>query len=183
MGVDLADVPRTSHAPDRTTYRRRRSLPSSTSSWSRRQVLSAAATIGTGIGLAALGVFPPARRAQAGYYDIKPLPCPGYASTHNCAPGCGPSALCSDCCLPPAGGCGSGCTCAMYHKNDGVTYKLRQGDCYGAFYGGWVWSFAGTCGCCSSSIYFRCHDGYKKVSGAWSKRICKSVTSCTPCNC
>src|SRR5690348_9540716 len=47
---------------------------------------------GTALGLAALGVFPAARRAYADGYSIY-TSCPSYATDHNCSPGCGPSTI------------------------------------------------------------------------------------------
>lgn len=148
--------------------------------WNRRGFLKVAVASGTGLGLAALGVLPPARRAEAHFKYIYNA-CPGYAAGHDCYPGCGPSPLCSDCCTPS---CSSQpCTCSAWFKTSG-SYRSRQHACVtGQHYDGWNWRYNAGCGCCRNNITFRCHDGSKYISGTWYPRICKSIIGCGICNC
>ncbi|MFI0793807.1 peptidoglycan-binding protein [Micromonospora rubida] len=133
---------------------------------SRRTLLRA----GTAVGMAALSVFPAARRAYADGYEIYAA-CPTYASDHNCSPGCGPSTIFAD-------SCNTSGTNIGFHKNDGVTWMLRPNQCYGGTYDGWLWLYNGACGACTCSVERRCHDGYKKTSSGWVKSICRWNTKC-----
>ncbi|WP_405110258.1 peptidoglycan-binding protein [Micromonospora sp. NBC_01405] len=133
---------------------------------SRRTLLRA----GTAVGMAALSVFPAARRAYADGYTIY-AGCPTYASNHNCSPGCGPSTIFADSCITSGTNTG-------FHKNDGVTWTLRPNQCYGGTYDGWLWLYQGACGACACSVERRCHDGYKKTSSGWVKSICRWNTKC-----
>lgn len=138
-------------------------------SWAttRRRVLQA----GTALGFAALGVFPSARKAYADGYDIYDGPCPSYASSHDCSPGCGPSTVYADACETSGEHAG-------FHKNDGVTWTLRPNGCFGGTYDGWLWRFNEACGACGCYIERRCHDGYRKVGGSWVRSICRFNTDC-----
>ncbi|WP_433349816.1 peptidoglycan-binding domain-containing protein [Micromonospora sp. CA-111912] len=133
---------------------------------SRRTLLRA----GTAVGMAALSVFPAARRAYADGYTIY-AGCPTYASNHNCSPGCGPSTIFAD-------SCNTSGTNIGFHKNDGVTWILRPNQCYSGTYDGWLWLYQGACGACACSVERRCHDGYKKTSSGWVKSICRWNTKC-----
>ncbi|OZV74300.1 peptidoglycan-binding protein [Micromonospora echinospora] len=133
---------------------------------SRRAVFRA----GTAVGMAALSVFPAARRAYADGYTIY-AGCPSYASDHNCSPGCGPSAIFAD-------ACNTSGTYTGFHKNDGVTWILRPNECYSGTYDGWLWRFQGACGACACSVERRCHDGYRKTSSGWVRSICRWNTEC-----
>ncbi|MER5704907.1 peptidoglycan-binding protein [Micromonospora sp. NPDC002296] len=133
---------------------------------SRRTLLRA----GTAVGMAALSVFPAARRAYADGYTIY-AGCPTYASDHNCSPGCGPSTIFAD-------SCNTSGTNTGFHKNDGVTWILRPNQCYGGTYDGWLWAYNGACGACTCSVERRCHDGYKKTNSGWVKSICRWNTKC-----
>ncbi|MEH1099530.1 peptidoglycan-binding domain-containing protein [Micromonospora sp. CPCC 205561] len=133
---------------------------------SRRALLRA----GTAVGMAALSVFPAARRAYADGYTIYDG-CPTYASGHNCSPGCGPSTIFAD-------ACNTSGTYAGFHKNDGTTWILRPNECYGGTYDGWLWLYQGACGACACSVERRCHDGYRRTSSGWVKSICRWNTSC-----
>lgn len=137
-------------------------------SWalSRRAVLQA----GTALGMAALSVFPAARRAYADGYTIYGG-CPSYAGDHDCSPGCGPSTIFADACN--TGGAYTG-----YHKNDGTTWKLRPNQCYAGTYDGWLWRYQAACGACACSVERRCHDGYRKTSSGWVNSICRWNTQC-----
>jgi hypothetical protein len=178
--LTLADIPSLtgSRPPGAQPVRRRPlgSLPPTT----RRTFVKGAVTVGTGFGLAALGVLPPARTARAADgYSIYNA-CPSYAAGHNCSPGCGPSLVASDVCTPK---CTTPCTCAAWFKVGGI-YRLRPNQCVsGRGYDGWNWAYGAGCGCCRNNIKFRCHDGWKKLGGSWVKRICKSVIGCGVCNC
>ncbi|MFI6822714.1 peptidoglycan-binding protein [Micromonospora sp. NPDC050187] len=133
---------------------------------SRRTLLQA----GTAVGMAALSVFPAARRAYADGYTIY-AGCPSYASDHNCSPGCGPSTIFAD-------ACNTSGTYTGFHKNDGVTWILRPNECYTGTYDGWLWRFQGACGACACSVERRCHDGFRKTSSGWVKAICRWNTQC-----
>lgn len=133
---------------------------------SRRGLLRA----GTAVGMAAISIFPAARRAHADGYSIY-ASCPSYASDQNCSPGCGPSTIFADACNISG-------TYAGYHKNDGVTWILRPNECYAGTYDGWLWLYQGACGACACSVERRCHDGYRKTSSGWVKSICRWNTRC-----
>jgi hypothetical protein len=137
-------------------------------SWalSRRTLLQA----GTAVGMAALSIFPAARRAYADGYTIYGS-CPSYAADHNCSPGCGPSTIF-------AGACNTSGTYTGFHKNDGTNWKLRPNECYAGTYDGWLWRYQGACGACACSVERRCHDGYRKMSSGWVRSICRWNTSC-----
>ena len=144
----------------------RRKLPISDWTPTRRTLLQA----GTALGLAALSIFPAARRAYADGYTIYGS-CPSYATDHNCSPGCGPSTIFADSCLTSGTNLG-------FHKNDGVTWTLRPNQCYVSTYDGWLWKYQGACGACACSVERRCHDGYRKVGSSWVKSICRWNTQC-----
>ncbi|MEU5941863.1 peptidoglycan-binding protein [Micromonospora sp. NPDC047548] len=139
-----------------------------TTSWalSRRTLLQA----GTALGMAALSIFPAARRAYADGYTIYGG-CPAYASDHNCSPGCGPSTIF-------AAACNTSGTYTGFHKNDGTNWILRPNQCYAGTYDGWLWRYQGACGACACSVERRCHDGYKKTSSGWVRSICRWTTDC-----
>lgn len=139
-----------------------------TTSWalSRRTLLQA----GTAMGMAALSIFPAARRAYADGYTIYGG-CPTYAADHNCSPGCGPSTIF-------AAACNTSGTYTGFHKNDGTTWKLRPNECYTGTYDGWLWRYQGACGACACSVERRCHDGYMKTSSGWVRSICRWNTRC-----
>lgn len=134
--------------------------------FSRRNLLRT----GTALGMAALSVFPAARRAYADGYDIYGA-CPSYASDHDCSPGCGPSTIFADSCAVSG-------TQTGFHKNDGSTWLLRPNQCYSGTYDGWLWRHQGACGACACSIERRCHDGYRRTSSGWVKSICRWTTEC-----
>ncbi len=161
-----APDPATGRAVRRTT--REGAGLRSLSTWvpSRRALLQA----GTALGMAALSVFPAARRAAAEGYTIYGS-CPSYANDHNCSPGCGPSTIFAD-------SCSTSGTYTGYHKNDGVTWILRPNQCYAGSYDGWLWQYQGACGACACSVQRRCHDGYRKVGSSWVKSICRWNTQC-----
>ncbi|MFG3662284.1 peptidoglycan-binding protein [Streptomyces sp. NPDC047706] len=133
----------------------------------RRTVLQAA----TALGFAALGVLPAARQAYADGYDIWTGACPGYASDHNCSPGCGPSTVYADACVTSGTNTG-------FHRSDGVTWTLRPNQCYAGTYDGWLWAYSAACGSCGCGIERRCHDGYRKTASGWVKSICRWTTDC-----
>jgi Putative peptidoglycan binding domain len=154
-----------------TAYRRppaSRTRSRLTSSWalSRRTLLQA----GTAVGMTALSIFPAARRAYADGYTIYGG-CPTYASDHNCSPGCGPSTI-------YAAACNTSGTYTGFHKNDGITWKLRPNQCYAGTYDGWLWRYQGACGACACGVERRCHDGYRKLSSGWVRSICRWNTQC-----
>lgn len=146
----------------------RRRTPRRLPGWSpsRRSVLQAT----TALGMAALGLFPAARRAIADGYTIYPR-CPSYADDHNCSPGCGPSTIFADACETSGSNVG-------FHRNDGVNFTLRPNQCYASTYDGWLWRHDGACGACACYVERRCHDGYKRTSSGWVNSICRWNTQC-----
>jgi hypothetical protein len=179
MKLSLADIPALDGPRPANAERARRHRFGIKVSMNRRGLLKTAVASGIGLGVAAVGLFPPARSARAEGRDIYDA-CPDYAAGHNCAPGCGPSLPCNDCCAWPSS---CGCVCAAWFKNDGTTYKNRPNQCVsGTGWDGWNWYYGATCGCCRT-IKYRCHDGYKKISGSWSNRICRSTIVCGGCAC
>jgi hypothetical protein len=137
---------------------------------SRRTVLRTGAALGTAAGMAALGVFPAARQAYADGYTIYGS-CPTYATDHDCSPGCGPSMIFGD-------ACNTSGTLTGFHKNDGITWKLRPNQCYASTYDGWLWRYGAACGTCACYVERRCHDGYRKTGSGWVKSICRWNTDC-----
>lgn len=161
----------------------RRTADWSLLSWNRREFLRTAGATAVAVGLASVGILPPARRALASHggtngYQIKPLPCPGYAGPHNCNPGCGDSEVDARSCVSSGHKKGwhrAGCNSAW-----GFKWKLRKDWCVsGTGWDGWLWSYDSTCGCCSS-VTFRCHDGWRCNSNCAScvRTICRWKTAC-----
>jgi len=153
----------------------------------RRRFVQAAGATATGIGLAALGLLPTAKKAYASHagtdgYQIKELPCPSYASSHNCssdAPyhGCGDSTVYSAACVENS-------TYHTYgwHKGSACEWILRKDDCTSSGHDGWKWD-PGNCGLCCPVVY-RCHDGYKRglqYCNILDRSICRHVVSCGNC--
>lgn len=104
-------------------------------------------------------------------YRIWTGQCPSYATGQNCVPGCGPSMVCASCCTPNG----------FFRNDEAAGYRLRPGVCTysGGAADGWLWSYSGQCGGCSS-ITYRCHDGLvlNRTTGLWLRAICRSVTQC-----
>jgi len=139
-------------------------------SWDRKRFLRVTAGTGMAIGLASLGVFPPARKALASHpgtqgYQIKSLPCPGDYGTETCNVPCAPSTIYPNACFTDPGHHyygwhRHGCTVAYTRA-----WRLRQDGCDpGTSWDGWKWSVA-NCENCSGSAVFRCHDGYNCQTG------------------
>lgn len=155
---------------------------------SRRTFTKLTASAAIGVGLAALGALPTARNARASHagtngYQIKDLPCPNYATDHNCgndAPyhGCGPSTVYFDACQFDAGNHKFG-----WHKAGQCQWILRKNDCVaGTNKDGWKWD-PGRCGGCCPVVY-RCHDGYKRglqYCNILDKSVCRAVIRCGNC--
>jgi hypothetical protein len=177
---------------DMQTYRSISELPTVTegalgrafTGWNRRQLLRRTLAGAVGLSLASLGLLPPARRAYAHHagtdgYQIKPLPCPPYASDHNCSPGCGPSKKCRNqhCCNTNPSSHFFG-----WYRRQGRKWKLRKGQCWGSDWDGWRWAVAGSCGCCGGGLTYRCHDGYKCDTDGNNcvPRICLWTVNCEP---
>ncbi len=170
-------IPGTDEAASGPPVRRDVPRDRATAGWSRRSFMQLAAAAGAGVGLAVLGVFPVVRRARADGYEIKDLPCPGYASGHNCSPGCGDSDVCGGGSDGPCCENGSG----YWHLSGAQSndqYRLRMNECVtGTGWDGWKWD-PGACGACSSVIY-RCHDGKKRQSdGSYKPDICRHAVYC-----
>ena len=177
-GISFADLPSASGSwPEgHETRVTPRSLPRAPHP-DRRTVLRGLVLAGAATASAALGVFPRARPALAHHsnshygYRVWPGGCPAYAGWHNCMPGCGPSPVYADTCVPsgPAEG---------WFKNAPTSgYRLRPGQCI-AGYDGWMWRYSGTCGWCRTVTEYRCHDGYRLSGGGWYNAICREVTEC-----
>lgn len=126
---------------------------------SRRSFIKGAGVAITGVGLAALGVFPAAKEARADGYkiwlDTSTGPCgPDGDSRFGCSPGCGPSQVCSHC-----------CTSSGWHRTDGH-HSLRPNVCYSGGFDGWNWK-------CGTHAIYRCHDGWDGST----KTICRKTVS------
>lgn len=132
----------------------------------RRRFTQAALAAATGLGLASLGVFPPARQAFADGYDMI-QGCNGLQYS-NCA-GC----CCSTKCR--TAGC---CNDLNFHRNDGVKWLLRRNQCVGSGgvsgKDGWWWDRpVNECaGCSGKRTRWKCHDGWTIVSGPNIKSTC-----------
>jgi hypothetical protein len=148
----------------------------------RRDLLKGLLVGSAGLGLAVLGILPPARRVRAdapeGGWRIWDG-CAGlgtWVNNDNCN-GCNERLFC--CCnsegyhLGPASGC---------------KYKFRPNTCKDGVYDGWTWQVADCCpvsGCgtgCTRSYRnrkWRCSDGYFRstCSAAWVPSICRWVVS------
>lgn len=145
----------------------------------RRSFLKGVAALSVGASLSVIGSLPPARAADP--KDIRST-CPS-AISGDCSPGCGPSAVCSDCCSSCTSN-PNACICPRWHKQgDATVYKWRVNQCpSGSIYDGWNWQVSVSyCAGCQVSITYRCHDGYKKISGSWVPKICRSVVGCGNC--
>jgi hypothetical protein len=171
----------------------------------RRQFLKGAMAVGTGAGLAVLGVLPPARRAHAlpaeGWQIIGHIvnsPCgtrhpagwSNYAQPHNCLPGCGPSTIYPRACNTNpagwhrAGGCQTVCSGGVCWRE---CYRLRPNGCWPAVSGkpaadGWMWQVPGCAQCNGSgNRRWRCHDGWtNRNGGAYFRTICRWCTASGP---
>jgi hypothetical protein len=134
----------------------------------RRRFLGGALLAGVGVGLSTFGLLPPARNARAHpgaddlWYDWSAGPCISYAVDHECNPGCGPSMVLADACIPGY----------WHHRADesynGAWWSLRPNECYGGYWDAWDW--IGPCG-----TRYRCHDGWVSTGFGSAKSICRSV--------
>lgn len=134
----------------------------------RSTVLKGMLAAGVAASMSFVEMFPLARDARADGYDIwtsttsGPCGSGGYASGHGCSPGCGPSTVCD-------GTSDGSCCSGGWHRNDGTEYsgyQLRPNECWSPGYDGWEWR-------CSSSVVYRCHDGWTySGSNSW-KTICR----------
>lgn len=147
-----------------------RPSPAERTDWSatRRRFLASFGAAAIGVGLASLGVFPPAREALAHRRNINPS-CLAVNENDQCNPGCGPSDVCSHCCA------------SGWHRETG-NYMLRPHECPpGQHYDGWLWSYSNDCACCAA-ITWRCHDGEYNTGSGWVDTICRHKYGCTcPC--
>lgn len=166
------DAPSTQMAPFATELELSDSIGSARSN--RRGFLARCFAAGMGLGLGALAQLPPARQAFASHVGYNPYEilssCPSYAADHNCFPGCGPSRVHSDACVPDASSHYVG-----YHRRGGAQWKVRANQCYGGWADGWRWSYGSSCGHCYRSVTRRCHDGWKCDSSGANcyKTICR----------
>jgi hypothetical protein len=137
----------------------------------RRGALKATVALGTGAGMAALGLFPKAKEASAACVGFLEADIFGGCPTEvgDCSPACGPSTVYADT-------CGSN-GLHMYTGN----YRNRPDQCHpGTESDGWHWTApTGSCGCQPGfQRNYRCHDGCKLISGAWRNSICRTSTPC-----
>jgi hypothetical protein len=187
----LEDIP-TLYAADGHARRSRAGSRWPVVSWNRGQFLRATAGTGMAIGLASLGIFPPARKALASHvgsegYEIKPLPCPSGHGGDTCAVPCSPSTIYPNACYTDPGNHfvgyhRHGCTIAFTRA-----WRLRQDDCLDvpSDWDGWKWSESSCEGC--GTAVFRCHDGYNCPTGIncnnpvqnCDTSVCKWLISCT----
>jgi hypothetical protein len=135
---------------------------------SRTALLKGAVGAAVAWSLSLVEMFPLTRVALADGYDVwtsttsGPCGAGGYAQNHGCSPGCGPSTVCD-------GTSDGSCCTSGWHRHDGTEYsgyQLRPNECYQSFYDAWQWR-------CSSTVVYRCHDGWT-YSGIQSwKTICR----------
>ncbi|MFN2589077.1 MAG: twin-arginine translocation signal domain-containing protein [Actinomycetota bacterium] len=139
---------------------------------SRRQFLRGVAAAGAGVGLAVVGLLPPARRAFAAHGGVgghksyietdMVFGCP--EPTGDCDPACAPSMVYSDVCRADT-----------WHKAEG-DYRTRPNECIGdGSADGWFWT-VDTCTRCNNRTRFKCHDGCKRIDGVFKTSICRTWT-------
>jgi len=131
----------------------------------RRTFLRGVGAVAMGAGLAALTVFPKGRFAQAACTTTLQTKmyssCPSGSSNYGCSPACGPSIVYSDACS------------GTWHKTTG-NFRMRPNACRSGGYDGWWWAKS-YCQQCAGPTTFKCHDGCKKIGGAWKNSICRYV--------
>jgi hypothetical protein len=175
MTLHLEDIaPLSGSRPPNAVPVRRNRLPRDGWRATRRGFLRGSLVAGASVGLTTLGVFPQARKALAEGYDMKSLPCPSYAASHNCSPGCGPS-------LPSESFCRTASPHAGYHRTGsagGYNYSLRPNQCYGGWADGWYWEYKARCGGCAGGKRYRCHDGYRSSGSGTTRTICRHRVVC-----
>lgn len=140
-----------------------------------------AAVAGAGAALS-LATFGPAKTVGAqsevtGPYGYRVRhSCPPYSANDNCLPGCGPPEICTPYCCETTG------QWTGYFRDDPDNgYILRPGSCEfaGLPADAWEWAYSGSCGACSQSILYRCHDGYVlQLDGTWVAMICRTTLAC-----
>lgn len=137
---------------------------------SRRGVLRTAFVGATAVGMAALGIFPPAREALADGYDIHKRDCNGISYRD-----------CKDCCCSTV--CHHCCSNKGWHKKWDV-YRLRPNQCYAGggnrSKDGWFWR---ACNCrkrdgSRGKRVNRCHDGYLISDSGAIRTICRKRLGC-----
>lgn len=180
MEVSLDDVPQLrGQSPRRREPLGRMKVP--LGAMRRRTFLRGAAVAGAGIGMAALGLLPPLRRAQASHapaYQIEPLPC--YMSTWyqshggTCNRPCGMSTIYPGSCIdgdPDGHNYG-------FHRGPNQDWDLRPGECSTGSWDGWKWKVHEGCGVCDQNTVFRCHDGWNLQLNPNDKSVCKWRVNC-----
>ena len=136
----------------------------------RREFLKGTLAVGAGIGIAALGIFPPARLARASnhrqIWDGR-----DHGFNHECD-GLGTWVLNDDCagCNRPRKHCC--CNSEGYHKSDGTNYKVRPNQCKDGVYDGWLWRTSECCGNSRKNQRWRCHDGWFCANPPCGNRHC-----------
>jgi hypothetical protein len=191
--LTFADLPSidTPRRGRRAASRAERPLRGWSVDWSRRDLLKRTMAAGTALGLASLGVLPPARRAVAGHasnsdgyqimstsasHDRGPCSRGNYARSHNCK-GCGPSDTSRDYCITDQSDPHYG-----WHRTEGLQWRLRRNACWAGYYDGWKWRFrpVGECHGCRQVVEFRCHDGRRCDSNGNNcfPTVCRWKTRC-----
>jgi len=191
MRLLLNDIPSADEAPARIgdPPPKTSDIWFATDSLTRRNFVQLGVATASGIGLAALGLLPTAKQAQASHagtngYEIKNLPCPSYATNqnHGCSSnstyhGCGPSTVYTASCQNNQANHKFG-----WHKSGQCEWILRKNECTGDGDDGWKWD-PGNCGNCCPVVY-RCHDGIKRglqFCNFLDKSVCRWVISCGNC--
>lgn len=195
---EVHDIPTLLGPPPRGAPRVRRAPALHWVKVTRRRFLQGAARLGISIGLSAIGLLPPARRALATHkledgsasklYPWSTNGCPSYSfydsNPDTCDQACGPSMIHGDACF-------SSGTWRGWHKDhtagDGTTWKLRPDECASPDYDGWKWKVPRPCNglagpTCNNNSLHRCHDGWHNHGTAsapdWHRSICRRKTDC-----
>lgn len=149
-------------------------------SWSRGEFLRRAFGGAVAMSLTSMG-FLSVKNANATHAGDDPYQIKQSCFTNipgSCSPGCGPSPVCSTCCITNTGEhkCG-------WHRRVGAMYGVRHNQCKpgGGVWDGWLWGVGSSCGCCSGGLTYRCHDGFKCNSSGnnCNPTICRWKKSCS----
>jgi hypothetical protein len=133
----------------------------------RRNFLERTMLVGSAVGVSLLGIFPPAKRAEAacvGFLENNQI-LNGCVAGHSggCWPGCGPSDVYD-----------GACSAEGWHLWAG-SWRNRPDDCAPGSYpeaDGWYWWLQCACGE-GYNKYFRCHDGCFNPGSGWVNSICR----------
>lgn len=191
--IQLADIP-PARRPGKGSMGQRRRLLDPRRPFSRRSFVKATAAVGMGLGLSTVAAIPIARRANAhhkdeydmflnGFMDYCPDGDDWYDNHGNsCDVPCGPSEVYPWACVEDAG------PDFHWHKDHSYpnNWALRPNVCATEDESpdtsdAWRWKVNQSCGGCSNSALFRCHDGFKNYQQfGHDKSICKAIIECNP---